>query len=72
MEYAIGFNLGKDRGYNCIQMSQCTDPKYNGKVFFNDEKYLKDPSHTAEPYLVKFDPQDQFCQVVPLETLKGV
>jgi hypothetical protein len=72
MEYAIGFNLGKDGGRNCIQMTQCTDPQYNGKVWFNNDPSLKDPSHTAVPYLVKFDPQDQFCQVVPLETLKGV
>jgi len=71
MEYAIGFNLGKDGGRNCIQMTGCTDPECNGKVWYNQD-LLEDPSYTAQPYLVKFNPQDQFCQVVPLETLKGV
>lgn len=71
MEYAIGFNLGTDGGRNCIQMTQCTDPKCNGKVWYNQDN-LPEPGHQSKPYLVKFDPQDQFCQVVPLETLKGV
>lgn len=70
MEYAIGYNLGKDRNHNAVQMTQCTDPRYNGKVWYNNEQ-MKEPGFTAIPYLVKFDPDDQFCYIVPLETVKA-
>ena len=69
MIYAIGTYTGKNpMGHRVIEMSQCTAPMFNG-MFWLTESPLSD-SEVGNPFLVKFVPDDQFCTMISLESLK--
>lgn len=64
MEYAIGIIQPSKAGKKVILMTQCTDPQYNGKIYFNDQHTTEDKA-----FLVRFDPQDQYCTIISLKAL---
>jgi hypothetical protein len=62
MEYAIGkLSHVNASGLKFITLLKCTQDNV-GRSWANDQNVRPD-----ELYLVKFEPADQFCYVVPLE-----
>jgi hypothetical protein len=49
-----------------VLIVSCTDPKVEGFFFCVKDQYVEIGRH----YLVQFDPDDQFCRIIPLADAK--
>jgi hypothetical protein len=64
--YAIGQVTAADvNKLKYITVLKCPEPKYVNRQWANDQNV-----QAGEIYLIEFEPQDQFCTVVPLTNIK--
>jgi len=64
--YAIATVTGMTpTGFKTMRILNCPVSEHVGQVWMNDQNVSE-----GEPYLVRFEPADQFCTVVDLRNIK--
>lgn len=47
---------------NRMTILNCADPRMKARIYLNNQHV-----YDREIYLIEFEPQDQFCHIVPLQ-----